>query len=440
LPKLKGIAQDGSTSSAAALKAILALNPDNDTNRALCDLTLAAAPAEATAAGHAARARGGCPLEPFAEKLKNFPPHAALHGIASLGPPAARLGEKLLPFLSSSDANNRKLAADALFEIGDSVHAAAVLKALDAETKAVAPLVADWVPAELPAEFSSGYDPNAAPTQNDAMRVVRMRQSDVIRRALDLREQRAKATGHTASRASAPVELIDDANEEQMRVVAALLRAAGRLKVDGVNERLALLIKSPLPSIRAAAFAALAWLDQPERAKAGLYDAEPKVRIETASALLQHKPKGVEAVVSAATELGFERAEVLQALLTQRLERANAEKLLPLLAEGGAEVALIAPVMVESKVTEAISVFERLLGDPTQIGRKEVLLGLAKLSQTATRDQAEKELYSDSPQMRVAAAKAHAVFAKGQSSEALDALRGDYYLEVREAVSSALKP
>jgi HEAT repeat protein len=440
LPKLREIALERSTSSALALKGILALPESEESNRALCDITFGGAEAEAHLAGRAMRQRGGCPLDSVIEKLKSASTQAAaLTAIANLGSSAATLAPKVVPLLAAADVHMRRLAADALAELKDQSQATAVLKALDAEIKNTAEGFRKWVPDALPLQFDLGYDPRSPALANDPMRVVQARQSDLFRRVLDLREQRAKAAGRVTLNYVAPADIIDDASEAQLQALIALIHAATQLNAPGIKERILPLTGSSVVALRASVFAGLSTLGELTLARPGLYDPDRPVRVETARALIQQGPDGCVTVASTAAELVSERGDLLQELSQRPLPKAAVEKVLPVLSEGGAEATWVAGMAAEAKMAEAAPALQKLLSDQTQLGRREIMLSWSKIAGPEAKEMLVKELYSDSADIRVAAIRSLAIIEKGVSLEALDALKGDYFLEVREAASGALK-
>ncbi len=440
LPKLRDIALERSTSSALALKGILALPASDESNRALCEVTFGGAETEAHLAGRAMRQRGGCSLESVTEKMKSASTQAvALIAIANLGPSAATLAPKVVPLLAAADVHTRRLAADALAELKDQSQAAAVMKALDTEIKNGAEAFRKWVPDEWPLQFEKGYDPQSPPLDQDPMRVVQARQSDLFRRVLDLREQRAKAAGRVTLNYVAPADIIDDASESQLQALVGLIHAATQLNGPGVKDRILPLTATSVVALRASVFAGLAALGELTLAKPGLYDPDRPVRVETARALIKQGPDGCIAVASAAAELVSERGDFLQELSQKPLPPAAVERVLSVLSEGGAEATWVASMAAEAKMTEAAPAMKKLLSDQTQLGRREIMLSWSKIAGSDAKEALIKELYSDSADIRVAAIRSLSIIEKGLSLEALDALKGDYFLEVREAASDALK-
>lgn len=441
LPNLLAVAQDKSPASPLATAAIVALPQSPETDKALCDLVLQGPGPEAATAGREMRRRG-CPAEPILKKLENqATANAALAAIVALGPMPKDTAAKVAPLLASADATTRKLAVDALAELGDPAAGAAVLKAWEAELKALEPLRAKWIPAELPLTYGRGFDPDAPLPADDPAAMVHLRTTDLFRKVKALDEQRAREAGKVLLQARPPRELVDDANEDQLKVLASLVRALGRLKLEGAREKVAPFTRESSPSLRAAAFAALAGLggDALKDARAGLLDDERTVQSATAQALVEAGEAGRALILEACGQLVGDRTRLLEPLRGQPIPRAGVPVLIALAKEGGLESGLAAGLLGEAKASEAVDPLLRLLDDPKTVARRDVLVALGRLGDARAADAVGKDLYSDSADVRVAAAEALAQLGAGSHLEALDALKGDYSLRVRDAANAALK-
>ena len=86
----------------------------------------------------------------------------------------------------------------------------------------------------------------------------------------------------------------------------------------------------------------------------------------------------------------------------------------------------------------AIPVLVALLDDPEAVARRDVLLALGKLGDASATEAIARDLYSDSAEVRSAAARALALLKTPAQLEAIDALKGDYDLRVRESATAAL--
>jgi HEAT repeat protein len=442
LPKLAAVAQDKSPASPLATAAIIAMGPSPETDKVLCEVVMTGPGPEASAAGRERRRLGGCPTEPILNKLQQAASApAALAAIAALGPSFKDKDAvtRVQALLTSSDSNTRRLAVDALVELGDPAGGPALLKAWDAELKSLEPLRADWIPAELPTKFARGYDPDVPLPDDDPTSVVRMRTTDLFRKVQALDEKRAREAGKILLKPLPPRDVIDDASEEQLKVVAALIRAMGRLKLDGARERVLPYAHESSPSLRSSAFAALASLGAEELALArpGLLDTERAVQSATAQALSESGPEGRAMVLEVVAQLPGDRSRLLESLRGGPMPKAGLAVLLSLVKEGGAEAGVAATLLGEAKAAEAVDPLLKVLEDSNTVARREVLVALGRIGDARAADTVGKDLYSDSAEVRVAAAETLATLGAGSHLEALDALKGDYYLSVRAHAQAA---
>jgi HEAT repeat protein len=107
--------------------------------------------------------------------------------------------------------------------------------------------------------------------------------------------------------------------------------------------------------------------------------------------------------------------------------------------EGGGESGAAALLLGDVGDPQAVAPLAQALEDPVCVAQKELIAALGKLHSPQAADAAGKFLYSDSPDVRAAAASALAQLGPGTHAEALDGLKGDYYLRVREAATAALQ-
>ncbi len=436
LPKLLTVAQEKSPTSVFATRAILSLARSPEVDKALCELVMTANDAEVTSAGRELRRRGGCPMEPIFEKLKN-PASAvqALQAVIALVP-QGELVSKIAPLVTSNDDLTRQLAIDALFELADPAGAPLVQKAWDAELKALEPRRADWVTGELPLTYAEGYDPSKELPRTDPFSVVRSRTSELFGRVQALDAQRAREAGKTLLEARPPREILDDVTEEEVRVLASILRTLGKLKVEGAKAQAQAFARETSPTLRAAAYSALAFLG--EDARAGLFDVERTVQGTTAQSLVESGPAGQLVVLRAVSELVGDRSRLVDPLKNVTPPAEGTPVLLQLVKEGGAEAGVAATLLSEMGARTAIPVLVALLDDPEAVARRDVLLALGKLGDASATEAIARDLYSDSAEVRSAAARALALLKTPAQLEAIDALKGDYDLRVRESATAAL--
>lgn len=436
LPKLLAVAQEKSPTSVFATRAILSLPRSPETDKALCELVMTGNDVEVITAGRELHRRGGCPMEPIFEKLKSPATAAqALEAIVALSP-SGDVVSKIAPLTSSADEMTRKLAIDALAELGDPAGAPLVLKAWEAEQKALEPRRADWIPTELPQTYADGYDPSKELPRNDPFAIARSRTSELFGRVQALDAQRAREVGKTLLETHPPREIIDDAADEEVRVLASLLRAMGKLKVEGAKAQVLPFTRETSATLRAAAWSALAFLG--EDARSGLFDAERTVQGTTAQALVESGPSGQLVVLKAISELVGDRSRLVEPLKSVIPPADGAPALLQLVKEGGAEAGVAATLLSEMGSKAATPVLLALLDDPEAVARREVLLALGKLGDASAAESIARDLYSDSAEVRSAAARALALLKTPAQLEAIDALKGDYDRRVRESATAAL--
>lgn len=443
LPKLTAVALEGSPSSALATRAIIGLPSSPESNKALCDVVASGLGPEVEAAGRAMRERGGCAPEPILEKLKGGTPNAGLRAIIVLGAPMKDHAAKVVPFLTHNDGLTRRLAVDALASLQEPSVAQAVLKAFEAEQKAVEPLRADWVPADLPRTFAPGFDPEHPPERDVFALVAKARAGELMRRVQALDAQRLKEQGKVPLQSRAPRELVDDGSEEQYQLLGALLRALGRLKVEGARSKLEPYIEEQSPTLRAAALVGLATLgaETVPLVKAGLMDAERSVQAATAQALAEASAEGRLAVIDAISKLVGDRSRLVEPLRGVTLPSSSVSVFLALVKEGGADGSMAASIVGELQAPEAAPAIAEVLRQDTVVGRRDLIAALGKVRSPESIAALGRELFSDSASVRGAAAEALAT--QGEAArvhlEALDALKGDYSLRVREAATAAVE-
>lgn len=436
LPKLLAVAQEKSPTSAFATRAILALPRSPEVDKALCSLVTSANDAEVLSAGRELRKRGGCPVEPILELLKSpSTANAGLLAIVALAP-QGEVVPKVGALTTASDELTRRRAIEALAELGDPAGAPFVQKAWDAELKALEPRRLDWIPQELPTEYAAGYDPSRALDPDDPFTVVRSRTSELFGRVQALDAQRAKEAGKTLLEPRAPREIIDDAAEDEVQLLAAILRALGKLKVEGARAFGQTFSRETSPSLRGAAFSALAFLG--EDARPGLFDTERSVQGTTAQALAESGPKGQLVVLQAISELVGDRTRLIDPLRGLVLPPEASGRLEQLAKEGGSEAGAAALMLGEMGAKSAVPVLLALLDDPEAIARRDVLQALGRLGDARAADAVARDLYSDSAEVRAAATRALAQLKAPVQLEAIDALKGDYDLQVRNAAAAAL--
>jgi len=443
---LKTVALEKSATSPLATAAILALPQAPDVDKVLCEIALNGATGEVLAAGREMRKRGGCPGPELGDRLaKAREPAAVLQALATveaLGPTAQGVLPRVLPFLSHQDAQIRTRALVAVAALGDTAAGPAVQKAYEQELKSVSALRADWVTAELPRTYAPGFDPNAQPsgTADPEDGANHLKLQDLYGRLRALDEARAKAAGRPVVAARAPVELVDDTSEEQLRPLAAAIRTLGAVKANGAFAALGQHARDGNAFIRTAAYEGLAQMG-PEGiavAKEGLFEADREVVGTVARALAQQGEAGQTAVVEALPKRSGERLKLLDALRAHGVPASSEPALVPLLKDGGAEGAVLAGLLGDMRAKSATDGLLRYLNDPNAVGRRDVLLALGQIGDKKAAEVIARDLNNESPDVRAAAAAALVEVGSVAQLEALDALKGDYYRRVRTAAEQAL--
>jgi HEAT repeat protein len=440
--KLLAVALERSPASPLAVSALVSLPRSTAADQALCATVEGGRPSESQVAGRELRRRGGCSLEPIEEKLKSPATAAAgLWAASALGPPAASLSPKIQPLLASSSPQLRQLAAEALAELGNESAAPAVLKAWQAEFEALEPLRGDWVPGPLPEQYGRGFDPKLPLPANDPAATVRMQMGDLLRRVDTLKTEKLAQQGKVMLEVRPPREVVDDASDEQLRGLVALVRAIGRLRITGALPKLEELTRESSVPLRAAAYASLAGLggESTKRAQAGLYDAERSVQSATATALAESGEDGQGLVVEALGQLGGDRTRLLEALRGQKLPSVALPTLLKVVKAGGGEAGLAALLIGDMKEASAVPSLLAALEDPVCVAKRELIIAIGRLNDSSAAAGLGRFLYSETAEVRAVAAEALANLGTGPHLEALDALKGDYSLRVRDAATSALR-
>jgi hypothetical protein len=285
-----------------------------------------------------------------------------------------------------------------------------VAKLLAAELDALKPRQAKWVKEPLPQRYAPGFDAGS----------------------------KSQAQGQ-AQAADAPTELADDIPEDQLQSLAALLLATGELKAVSART-IEPWTRSAAPSVRAAAFVGLAGLGAPGLASAatGLFDPEREVQGVTAQALAAQRDPGISALLAALPKVVGERSRLLQSLAALPLPPTASASLAQIAQGGGPDSSLAVELLGKMGAKDAVPSLLKILDDPTAVARCPALHALGELGEVSVADAVAKDLFSDSPEVRAAAAAALARVGGPAQVETLLALRGDYYLQVRQSAERAL--
>ncbi len=431
LLQLEHVSIEQSAASPAATGALLALPPSAQTDRALCEVTLAGSRADVAATGREMRRRGGCPLEPILAALGQRPRaskgervtlSAALVAVEALGPTARKTLPGVLLSLRDPRFAIRSYALAALAEIADPSARTELEGSYEEESRRVDELRVDWIPGPLPKSYSPGFE---SPTQNPPSKADKLLKA-IADRSSDLED-------------TAPAELVEDVPLEQLQLLANALRALGALGVSNLQTRVADRTRDPSPIVRVGAYAGLALLGpQAQRlAASGLDDHDASVRSLVTQALAAQE-EGQRILVERLESPNADTLLHLEALSRVKLRVSPIQPLRNLIPRGGAEAALAASILGKLGDPEAAQVLIARLESRGNDGRKEALLALAHVGDQKAADVVARDLYHDSADIRAAAAQTLAEIGGPAQLESLRALKGDYYRRVREAAELAI--
>ncbi|QSQ26041.1 HEAT repeat domain-containing protein [Pyxidicoccus parkwayensis] len=444
--KLQAVAVEKSAVSPLALDAILAFPRSPETDSALCAIALDGAPSEAMDAGRSMRARGGCPVEPIAERLaRPATASSGLQAVASLGPAAQPLLAKVTPWLNQPDASLRMLAVEAVAAVGDAASVPVLQKLYEQEVKGLEAMRADWVTQKLPEKYGPGFDPATAPKDvhshvpGDAERAAK--HATLFERVKALNAARAREAGQPVVQHRVPTELYDDVEAERLAPLATLLRALGTLKAPGALDLLKGYSQDASSTLRMAALVGLTRLGQEgvEVAKAGLLEPERDLQKALAQALSEAGEPGQAALVELMPKMGSEKLLALDALTHGSGVPASASAALQaVVREGGAEAALAAQLLGRMQAKDAVPTLLKALDEPNSVARRDVLLALGAIGETQAAEVVARDLFHDLPEIRAAAATALKKIGTPAQAESLAALKGDYFRSVRESAGAAL--
>ncbi len=440
VPHLKTVALEKSSSSAAATAALVSLTGDETVVPALCAVLLEGHDRDAQVAGRALRKRGGCPQELLIGHWERPGGQAqVLRAIAILGPGAGDWSTRILPLLKEEDVSLRLLAVEAAGQLRDPATAPALLKLWEAEKQSIAEARRDWV------ATPPGVSP-AAPKSAEGEKT-----RELFAKVSALNAQKLKDLGRRSTRQLPPAELADDLSPEDVRMAAALLQALGGVRATGARTELEPWSRDSLAPLRRAAWVGLAALE-PEvlpSVREGMFDPDRDVQAATARALVRAGEAGQLLVAQSVVELAGDRLVLLGALLDadQSVPPAAVAPLIQLLPEGGPEAAVVARLLGEARAKDAAQPLRKYLGDPAAMGRREAVIALGRIGESAAVDLLAKDLLHESPELRMAALEALTSLAGAQDGKgkaalaphasALDALKGDYHLRVRELAAVA---
>ena len=439
IPRLQAVAVEKSSVSPLAIDALLAMPRQPETDAALCTIALDAETSEAIPVARAMRERGGCPVEPLIERLSR-PSTAAggLQVVIGLGPVARELLPKVLPYITQPDATLRALAVDAAAALGDAAAAPVLQTAVEQELASAQALRQDWVTLKLPERYGPGFDPSQPGSGGEGAK--REKHASLMARVKALNAAKAREQGRPVVQQRAPSELFDDVDAVKLEPLAGLLRALGSVKAPGALELLKSFAGDSSVTVRTAALVGLTRLG-PEGvalAKNGLFEAERELVKALAQALAEQGDAGRSALVELLPQIHGEKLVVLDALVKTGAPASAVGELQKVVSEGGPEVVLAATLLGRLKAKEAVPTLVKALGEPSGVGRRDLLTALGEIGDTTAAEVVARDLYHDLPEIRAAAAGALTKMGTGAQADALDALKSDYYRRVREAAVTAL--
>ena len=275
-PLLEAVAVEASSASSFATAALISLPPQPAVNQLLCEVAARAGPAEAIAAAHQMRSRGGCPLEPL---LQNLPAsqslarkpgsahrpvgvprrvETSLQVLAALGTTAQGAQSRIGPLLAHPDPAVRLAALDATAELRASSLTGDVAKAYEAELGVVRASRVKWIRGRLRKQYAPGL-----------------------------------------RREAAPPELAEDVPDGDLLLLASAVRALGMVGAPQALTVAKTLATDKSAPVRAAAYAAAAYSGQDgvQLAAQGLSDARSEVRASAATALVDQGAPGATTVL-----------------------------------------------------------------------------------------------------------------------------------------------
>lgn len=427
-PVLSRLASAGSTSvHRAAIEALASLPAAPEVSQALCAVAArSAAPSIAARAARAAWMRNAdCPAAALAGRAGRGDAAAQaaiveLHPEATVvGPLAAKLAALLADPRAPSD--RRRRAATLLGQLGWSASAPVVESRARALLARLASARTGWIPGRFAQPASLPDDP-------------------VARRAFLLDRPSAVAP-RTAERPETPewIDLTDPGEREEL---GALLATLGRLQSPAAGPLLVEAARDPAPAVRAGAVEGLGFLGGERPANelvAALADPSQEVRDAALGVLPRYGLGAVPALAAAVAAAGEGDLRSRERLARALGETGAPGALPPLVAllqgsAAGAAATAIAAIGIADGAEPLLA----HLGSKEAPGRVEALDALAQLASRGAGPAIERELLSERPDVRAAAARAIGRLRYETASGRLEALRVDYDGRVRRATIEAL--
>jgi len=414
----------------ACVETLLALPKAPEVGVALCEIAVRTVdPQVAERAARGARSlQADCPERPLAARIgrRGEGTASALAALGALGLPPDRLSapaEAALALLQgSSDPALRAAASKALGLSGYGRAVPALEKRAQAARERIAEARQSWLGETLSRTAAQGFERGIPAAEWIAQRPL-------------------PAAAATRPDPLPPrwVEAVDPGDAAEM---GALAVALARLKAGGAPELAAALAQDPDGRLRAAGVEALS-LAAPDEARSRLgalvADPDPAVRRRAVAAL---GAQGARAVPELAKALAVEdpNPEDFQEAVARSLGDTGAAEAVPPLASllGGSAAKVAAQSLGRLGTREAAPPLLALLERRQALGRVEAIEALAQCASAEAGRSLAGELTSDRPWVRAAAARALGRIRYEPASASLEALRADYYADVRRAAVEAL--
>jgi HEAT repeat protein len=430
----EALAEAGATGPArlalACVDALLALPRAPEVGVALCEIAVRNVdPRAAERAGRGARAvEADCPERPLALRIRRRGPDSA-SALAALGalalPPdkVSAPAEGALALLQgSSDASLRGAAARALGLAGYERAVPALQRRADAVRERIQEARQPWLAGSLSRTPAPGFERGLPPAE-----------------AIALRPLPVAEAARTAPVPPRWVEALDSSDAEEMAAVAVAL---AHLKANGALPLALQLLADPDARLRAASVEALSLLGGEEarsRIAAAVSDPEPAVRRAAVAAIARHGALAVPVLAKALATVDPNPEDWRETVARALGDTGVAEAVAPLSALLDGDAAKVAAAGLGRLGTrDAAAPLLSLLERPQALGRIEAIEALAQCASTEAGKTLAAELTSDRPWVRAAAARALGKLRYEPASAALEALRSDYYSDVRRAAVEAL--
>jgi HEAT repeat protein len=373
----------------AAVAALDALPTAPEVGMALCEVAVRSTdPSVAERAARRAHAReADCPERPVAQRISRGGPDAlaALAAFGALGLPADRVrgpGEKALTlFQSSTDSRARTAAARAM---GNAPY------------------------------------PSAVPS--------------LLRRAVAIQERAARASRSPGT----PAPTAEASDSTELGEIAVALARLAPESSRGLADRLA---SDSDPRLRAAGATAMGVARRPDvlgRLATLATDEDASVRRASFAALASLGPAGLPALAGALHARPGDGEDL--AALAQALGATGDPAALPLLGSllAGGQAGTAATSIGRLGSPGGVPLLLAALGTGQVPGRLEMIDALALLGSADAGESLARDLTSDRPDVRAAAARALGRLRYEPAAIRLEALRADYYAAVRRSAVEAL--